>query len=202
MATLVGVAAVSLVADFGARAYAENRAVAALEKRIPGARGVEVAIDEWPFLVGALNGSVDVMRVDAARAEKDEVRVTDIELRLRDVTFDIGTLIGGTGRVEVGRGDGEARVDLEIVERALSQEGVEADLSIDGGVLTILVAGAPRTEISLDAEGDTLVLEGGGIPPLELELPSLGRGISYGGAAVGEDDLVLELTLRRATFRI
>jgi hypothetical protein len=207
MRKLLIVLALLVIAFVVADRVAQNVAQARIEERlassIQGAEDVQVEFGGGLFLPQVFRGDLEEVTVSAGSLQRRGVRIDELELTLRRVSFTVGGLLGGTGDVRVQGGSGRATVSEEAVEAAVRREGVDAQVRLNGQV-TITMQGVSGTveELEIDPEAGALVLRA---PPLEtllLRLPETIGSVGYSGATVEGNELILNLRVRRGTIEI
>jgi hypothetical protein len=207
MRKLLIVLALLVIAFVVADRVAQNVAQARIEERLAsssqGAEDVQVEFGGGLFLPQVFRGDLEEVTVSAGSLQRRGVRIDELELTLRRVSFTVGGLLGGTGDVRVQGGSGRATVSEEAVEAAVRREGVDAQVRLNGQV-TITMQGVSGTveELEIDPEAGALVLRA---PPLEtllLRLPETIGSVGYSGATVEGNELILNLRVRRGTIEI
>jgi len=146
--TLLVLAGLLLVADFGAAAYAESAVARQMREQLALTDDPAVRINGFPFLTQAAAGRYRSVDVTAQRISAGPLRELEIRAQLRGVTAPLSQLVGSGPRtvsveeadatVRIGPGDlerlipGVERLRIENVdEAALEQavsEGADPDL--------------------------------------------------------------------------
>ena len=135
------------------------------------------------------------------------MRLEDVRLTLRDVTFSTGQLLARRGGDIVARGgDGTAAMSGADATAALRANGIPASVGFRGGrahVRSTEVPGEVTAKVSL--QGGSLVLRPTGLPvpvSFSFRLPQVVPGLRYRSVTVAGGTLVLTFSLSDARFVI
>lgn len=115
LGVLVVLAAGAVVADVVVRDRVERQVADAVATELPGTEPT-VRIGGTPFLTQVLAGSLDVMTVSAPAVTLDGLAMTDVVVRLADVTT--------TQPRTAGSAELEARLTPAALEQALALDGL------------------------------------------------------------------------------
>jgi hypothetical protein len=200
---LVVLAAVFVVADFAARAYAESRAATALQKSFDLSKKPSVSLAGFPFLVHLSSGSFPSISLSDSDFRAKGVAVRAVDLTLHDVHFSAAAMIGGrSGTVEVNRGDGKASLTGEAVSVLLERQGAPVTISFSDGK-AILSPGAVPGDIegTISFRRGQLVIGGQG-QSFTVPLPQIVPGITYTAAQIEGDAVVVTFEVGKRTFHL
>ncbi len=200
---LAVLAAGFFVADTVAENTAEARAQERLERAIPQADGVSVDIGGALFLPQLFGGGFETMVVSADEVRRRGLRVEDLILTFRDVSFSASDLLAGDGALSVSGGRGRAAISEQAVNAALAEEGLEVEVVLDGQA-SVEAAGrtVPIEELTVDDEARQLVFSAPPLEPFALDLPTALESVGYRGVRVEGDHLVVELTVSRGKVEL
>jgi hypothetical protein len=192
-----------VVVDRAAQNLAQTRVEERLASSIRGAQNVQVDIGGGLFLPQVLRGRLEEVTVAVGSVQRRGVRIDELDLTLRRLSFTLGGLLTGTGDVRVQGGSGRALVSEAAVEAAVRREGIDAQVKLDDGA-TITMRGISGTveRLTIDPEAGALVLSA---PPLEtllVRLPEPLGSVGYSDVTVEGDRLVLDLSVRKGTIEI
>jgi hypothetical protein len=138
MRKLIAVVLVLLVlgvaADFVAARTAEDRVAGELQRQYDLSRRPVVQVRDFPFLPHLARGRVDNVDLAASDVQARGVAARQVVLHLHDVRVDRSLLFGGTGRITVGRADGQVELSEAEVNRLLADRlrGGSLNLGEDG----------------------------------------------------------------------
>jgi LmeA-like phospholipid-binding len=198
LGVIVGVLAAG---DAIARTIAETRVEAQLQGSFEGAEDVDVALGGFPFVVRALAGSIPAAEIRSDSIVRRRIRFTDVRMTMQDLTFSWAELLGGEADALTVR-DGRGRTQIEAGALSRAFDAFDADLEID------LRDGRLRARVG-PLEGEAMITIRRG--SLELDIPQLRRrfsiplprfadGLTYDSARISEEAIVLEFSLRDASF--
>ncbi|HZD02521.1 MAG TPA: DUF2993 domain-containing protein [Actinomycetes bacterium] len=139
-----------VAADFGAARVFESRVTKALQRKYSLGERPIVQVRDFPFLPHLVSGRFSTIDLAADDARARGITVDSLELHLRDVTVPRSVLLGGRGRVRVGRADGEITLAEAEVNRLLAEH-------LRGGSL-MLGAGGVRLQVHTEALGQPLTV--------------------------------------------
>lgn len=154
-----------------ARHLVEAQIEQQVSARVPGAQGVEVTLDGFPFTVDALaRGRVDGVhvRIDAVRGAG--MQAADLRLDARGLEFDVGALLDGglvIHRVDTARVEGfiAAEQVAEVVGRRIQIE--------DGRVFESGPEGPVELEVGMQGSWIELYDPNADALPMVFPLPSM-----------------------------
>jgi hypothetical protein len=165
------------------RPTAERRIAEGLADELGLARRPSVHVDGFPIVLDALRQRVDGVDVDIAGETFSGLRVEQLSVHIRRVSFRTGEVLGGSGTIRVAGGDGEALITDADISAYLERAGVPVRVRFSPGRVTVTgtltVAGSTATvSVSgpLELTGDTLRFT-----PSSLDLGPL-AGIAGAGA--------------------
>ncbi len=200
IAVLMGLA---LVTDMVAHSIAQRKAGEELGRQFDLARPPDVSLEGWPFFLHLVTGEFDEVRIRAPRLEQRSIRLSDIDLRLKDVEVSLGKLFDGDPEgVRAHSGSGRASITGDSVASMLEDEGVRADVAIEAGVLFVTPEQLGRTlEGMIGLEGNVLTIRaGGGQFAFDVELPSIADGMTYDSIELRGNVAILAMSFRNAVF--
>ncbi len=191
------------VADTVAENTAEKRAEERIERSIPQGRGISVDVQGGLFLPQLLGGGFETMLVTADEVRRGGLPVEDLSITFRDVSFSPSDLMAGEGALRVSGGRGTAAISERALNAALADEGVEAEVVLDGeAALSAGGRSAALDRLTLDDEGRRVVFSAPPLEPLSLALPSAFASVNYSDVRVEGDHLVVELTVARGKVEL
>lgn len=115
---LLVLAAVFVLVDFGAAAWAESSVSRQMRSRLNLSDDPSVRINGFPFLTQALAGDYPSVDVDAQRIAVGPFTQLELSARLHDVRAPLATLLGsGTRTVHVTDAIGTVQVDAADLQR-------------------------------------------------------------------------------------
>jgi hypothetical protein len=130
-----------VAADFAAARVFEDRVTDALQREYDLGRRPVVQARDFPFLPHLVTGRFSTIDLAATDARAKGVTAARLELHLHDLRVPRDVLLGRSGRITVGRADGQVELtEAEINRLAASR--------LPGGSLTI---GADRVRVRLQA---------------------------------------------------
>jgi len=135
----------AVAADFVAARTAEDRVARVLQRDYDLWRRPVVQVRDFPFLPHLLVGRFDAIDMAARDVRAHDVTARQVEVHLHDVRVDRAVLLGGSGRITVGRADGQVELDQAELSRLLGER-------LQGGSLTI-GEDAVRLRVSTDLLG-------------------------------------------------
>jgi hypothetical protein len=207
---IAGVAALLLLlilADVAVRAWSERRVADELSSALGASPRPDVSLGGFPFLLRVASGHLPSASVSAASLTAKGVRLEDVRLTLRDVTFSTGQLLAHRGGAIVARGgEGTAAMSGPDATAALRANGIPASVSFRGGhakVRSTELPGEVTAKVSL--QGGSLVLHPTGLPvsvSFSIQLPQVVSGLRYRSVRVAGGTLVLTFSLSDARFAI
>ncbi len=200
LAVLIGLA---LVVDTTTHAIAQRKVGEELGRQFDLARAPEVSLSGWPFLFHLATGEFAEVRIRAPRLVQGSVELTDIDLRLVDVEVAVGRLLDGDrDAVKAHSGRGRASITPDSIETVLAEQGVDAKVDIEGGVLFVTPQEIGQTfEAAVGLNGSMLTIEGGkGVFSFEIELPPIAKGMTYESVELQRNAAVLQLSFTDAIF--
>lgn len=164
---IVGLALVAVLVDAGARHYATSRVENRIRASAPESRGVTARIHSWPFLQVAVNGHISEIGAHVVRLVEKPLVFSDVDVDLRGVSIDQGTL-GSQGRLVVTHID-SGNVTLTVTP---------SDLAVAAGVPVALsgaVTGAApgHVKIAVDGAKRELVVDVSGVRRFAFALPGV-----------------------------
>lgn len=171
---VVGVvlAVLAVVADFAAKAYAEDRIEAAAERRGGVSTSADAAVHSFPFLPKLLtSGSAGRVDVHITGFVAGRLPIAAIDIELEDVRVDESKLLGGDG-VEV-TAISEARVAVELTGPDLAS-ATRVPVTIRQGEVRISAAGRSVTVAPTITAAGSLRLGAAGVTPAALGLEASG----------------------------
>lgn len=190
-----------LLADLGARSFAEDRIESRLASSFEGERGLEVEIGGTFFVPQVFSGEFESLGVSADAVRREGVALRDLEIRFRSLEVSLSNLMDGEGAVTVAGGTGRGIIPAASLEAGLRRRGIDAEVNL-GDALTVTVAGVAAEVQDVSLDGNTLTLTASGIDPLSVELPSPPPGVSYAEARIENGRVVLELDVPEGTLGI
>lgn len=175
---LVLLAALVVVADIGARSFAQNMVARQMAQQLQMSEEPEVSIEGWAFLPQALGGTYSEIDVSAASATMDGVTVERIDVTATEVEVPPAELLDKPSAV-AGRLDGSFTVPYSYFNAYLPEgitvttEGgeprISGELALPGsGVSTSVNAGGEFT-----VDGDTVT-----VTPTDLQIGDAPSGLS------------------------
>lgn len=156
------------IGDFVARNEAESQLEARMRAATRELQDPKISIDSFPFLGRLLvNGSVASIRASAVNVDAGPLVLATVSIELHDVRLDRNRLI--TEQEVDLRSIDEGVVEADVTEASLGQAlGVPVDLT--PGRVTVTVRGV-RVTAELTVDDNVLVISGGGVPALRVEIP-------------------------------
>lgn len=167
LGAIVGLALVAALVDAGARHYATSRVENRIRADAPESRGVRARIHSWPFLQVAVNGRIPEIGAHVVRLVEKPLVFSDVDVDLRGVRIDQGTL-GSQGRLVVTHID-SGNVTLTVTP---------SDLAVAAGI-PVALAGAVtgpvpgRVKIEVDGAKRQLVVDVAGVRRFAFGLPGV-----------------------------
>ena len=147
---VIGVGA--LVFDVVLKGRAEAELADEVERRVPGASGVEADISSFPF-VGRLllSGRVSKVVITAQHAGIDVVALSDVRVQVEDVEMDTDAAMDGRAVVRsIGRGSVQADLRQEEINSLLPRG---YSVQMQGEKATISGPAASRAQFVTTPEG-------------------------------------------------
>ena len=190
-----------LLADLGARGFAEDRIESRLASSFEGERGLEVEIGGTFFVPQVFSGEFESLGVSAIALRREGVALKKVDIDFRSLEVSLSNLMDGKGAVTVAGGSGSAVIPAASLEAGLRSRGIDAEVDAGDG-LTVTVAGVDAEVQEASLDGDTLTLTASGLESLSVELPSPPPGVDYGEARIENGRLVLELDVPEGTLEI
>lgn len=187
--------------DAIARSMAESRVEAELQGSFVGAEDVDVALGGFPFVVRALAGSIPAAEIRSNAVVRRRIRFTDVRMTMQDLTFSWAELLGGeAGALTVRDGRGRTQIEAGALDRAFDAFEDDLEIELRDGRL-IATVGPVEGEALITIRRGALELD---IPQLRrrfsIPLPRFADGIAYDSARISGDDVVIEFSLREASF--
>jgi hypothetical protein len=195
-----------LVADFGARAYAQNRLSHALADSLEVSPPPAVSLGGFPFLIRILQGELPVATIRGTRLTAQGVPFQSVELHLRGVHFSLGSVLSGNGPVVAETGDGSATLTGPDLTAALHARGIPVTVTFASTGIRLSSPQLPGVvDGRLTLSDQKLILEP--VSPVAAEsftlaLPLLVRGVRYTGLRLTPSEAVLTVALSNVSVRI
>lgn len=216
---LLVLAGLFFAADFGLRAWAETALASRIAEGLPASGEPELELRGFPFLFQVATGRFDRVEVEAEAVDADGLLLRDVRLDLRDVTFSVGALLGGTGTFQAESGSGEADVSDEDLSAFVQEQGHPVEVRFQGGkvrVLTTLSLGAESVEVSATGPlelrrgalrfrprtvraGGTIAIPASALA-LDVPLPEILPGVRYERLIVRQGTAELQVLIRDAAI--
>lgn len=190
-----------LLADLGARNFAEDRIESRLASSSEGERGLEVEIGGTFFVPQVFSGEFESLGVSAVAVRREGVALKKLDIEFRSLEVSLSNLMDGKGAVTVAGGRGSAVVPAASLEAGLRSRGIDAEVGAGDG-LTVTVAGVAARVEDVSLDGNTLTLTAEGVEPLAVELPPPPPGVDYADARIENGRLVLELDVPEGSLEI
>jgi hypothetical protein len=172
-----------VIVDSALRSYASNRVASEMRSALNLPKDPDVEIGGFPFVVEAIRGRIESVKISADGLEEAGVAVTEIELTMRDVRISLAKIISGKSkRIRIGSISGVGRLTADDLAAALGQTGLDVSV-VDPGDVTV--------------SGTTL-----SVGPATVELPEFVNGIDYTEARIEGDSIVLQFETERTTLEI
>lgn len=196
---LILLAALVVVADIGARSFAQSTLSERLAQQMDMSEEPDVSIEGWAFLPQVLSGTYTEVNIDAASATMSGVTVEQVEATASDVEAPLSDLMNEpdvvAGQVDgsfvvpytyfnpylpegmtIGTEEGDARISGELALTELGRSipvssGVE--FTVDGDVLTVTPVDIQIGDLPLDL-GDQVADALG----FSAQVPELPLGLS------------------------
>lgn len=160
---LVLLAVLAVVADVGARSFAQNMLATRVAEQFQMNEEPEVSVAGWAFLPQAVSGTYSEVAITAASATMDSVTVEQIDVTASDVDAPLGDLLNQPN-VVAGRLDGSFTVPYSFFDAYLpegmtvtttgGEPRITGELAFpEYGISTSVDAGGEFT-----VEGDTMTL--------------------------------------------
>jgi hypothetical protein len=200
---LVVLAALFVVGDFAARAYAESRAATALQNSFDLSKKPSVSLAGFPFLVHLTSGSFSSISLSDTDFRAKGVAVRAVDLTLHDVRFSAAAMIGGRrGTVEVNRGDGTASLTGDAMSALLQEQSAPVTIRFSGGKAILSSGTIPGSiEGTISFRNGHIVIGGQG-QSFAVPLPQIIPGITYTAAHVEGDAVVVTFEVGKHTFHL
>ena len=203
---LVFLAVFLLVADFGARAYAQNRLSHALADSLDVSPPPVVSLGGFPFLFRILQGELPAATIRGTRLTSRGVSFEAVELRLRGLHFSLGSVLSGNGTVVADTGDGSATLTGPDLTAVLDARGVPVTVTFSSAGVRLSSPQLPgEVEGKLTLSDQELILEPAAPTPslrFSLALPPLIRGVRFTGLRVTPSGAVLTVSLSNVSVRV
>lgn len=196
---LILLAALVVVADIGARSFAQSTLSERLAQQMDMSEEPDVSIEGWAFLPQVLSGTYTEVNIDAASATMSGVTVEQVEATASDVEAPLSDLLNEpdvvAGQVDgsfvvpytyfnpylpegmtIGTEEGDARISGELALTELGRSipvssGVE--FTVDGDVLTVTPVDIQIGDLPIDL-GDQVADALG----FSAQVPELPLGLS------------------------
>ncbi|MEC3892553.1 MULTISPECIES: LmeA family phospholipid-binding protein [Nocardiopsis] len=196
---LILLAALVVVADIGARSFAQSTLSERLAQQMDMSEEPDVSIEGWAFLPQVLSGTYTEVNIDAASATMSGVTVEQVEATASDVEAPLSDLMNEpdvvAGQVDgsfvvpytyfnpylpegmtIGTEEGDARISGELALTELGRSipvssGVE--FTVDGDVLTVTPVDIQIGDLPIDL-GDQVADALG----FSAQVPELPLGLS------------------------
>lgn len=184
LVTLIVLAGLFFAADRLFKGYAEERLAGELQEELELTAAPDVSFDGWPFVTQFVGGEISEVSISGDNVGTGQIVFSEFEVELERVRFAVNEVLQGNfGSVRIGSGRGSAELDEATLNRILEREGAPLDVELeDDQVLATspLTGGEPiPAEVSLEDGRLAIAPTGGGLQPIAVELPSLGRGFTY-----------------------
>ena len=206
LVALVLIVVLGVVADVGARAYAERRVREEMSRSLDLSEEPDVSLGGFPFLLHLLRGTLPSVDVVASDVPAGRLRFDIVRMNLHDVSFSFADLLSRSGTVRADRADGTATVTPGDVMAALRDSGIPLSVEFSDGVIRITAAQLPgEVEASVKLEGQRLLFSPSRPAlPLEfaLDLPRFVPGMVYTDARIEGSVGVLTFRADQPTFDV
>jgi hypothetical protein len=165
LVTLAVLVVLLVAADFGARAYAEYRAAAAIQTELGLTQSPDVSIEGFPFLWHAVQGSYPQVIVSAANVDEGLLPGTQARVTLTTVALPLRDAVAGdTSHLTAQATDLQVVIPISSLQAALPRQDVTLSAGPNGTLqasTTLSVAGVtnPLTgSAKLSVANDQLTL--------------------------------------------
>jgi hypothetical protein len=203
---LVFLAVFLLVADYGARAYAQNRLSHALADSLDVSPPPGVSLGGFPFLVRILQGELPAATIRGSRLTARGVSFEAVELHLQGVHFSLGSVLSGNGTVVADTGDGSATLTGPDLTAVLHARGVPVTVTFSSTGVRLSSPQLPgEVDGKLTLSDQDLILEPAtpaSSQRFALALPPLVRGVRFTGLRLTPSGAVLTVALSNASVRV
>jgi hypothetical protein len=201
LVVLIVLGVLLVVADFGARAYAQSKVSAALQESLDVSERPEVLLGGFPFLLGVAQGEVPDGTVEARDFTVESVPIDRLQLTVRQLHFSPMELLSQSGTLRADRGDGTIRLTGEDATRALEQAGIPVRVRFEDGRAFVSSDQIPA-ELGADVSiEDGRLIFGLTDSPIDISvaitLPEVLPGIEFTDVALDGDLAVLSFSLTR-----
>lgn len=203
--TLVVLAVLLVVADFGGRAYAENRAAGAVQSELGLAQPPDVSIEGFPFLWHAVQGSYPTVIITASNLDQGPLPGSRARVGLTTVTLPLRDAIAGdTSNLAAQATTSQVIIPLSALQAALPRPDVTLSAGPNGtlqvsGTLSVAGVSIPVTgTASLTAADDALTLSVASLSAAGIDLTSVARDAAAALAA----GLTTTIPLRGLPFTV
>ena len=203
--TLVVLAVLLVVADFGGRAYAEHRAAAAVQTELGLTQPSDVSIEGFPFLWHAVQGSYPTVIITAADVDQGLLPGTRAQVDLTTVTLPLRDAVAGdTSNLAAQATTSQVIIPLSSLQAALPRQDVTLSAGPNGTLQvngTVSVAGVsiPVTgTATLSAADNALTLTVASLSAAGIDLTSVARN----AAAALASGLTTTIPLRGLPFTV
>ena len=133
LVTLAVLVVLLVAADFGARAYAEYRAAAAIQTELGLTRSPDVSIEGFPFLWHAVQGSYPQVIVSAGNVDEGLLPGTQARVTLTTVTMPLRDAVAGdTSHLTAQATDLQVVIPISSLQAALPRQDVTLAAGPDG----------------------------------------------------------------------
>lgn len=200
LVVLVIFVAVVVVGDAAARSYAEGRIETRLASEL-NSDATDVSLGGFPFVVRLVGGRFPTVTLQADNARRAGLDIESLSLDLVGVRISLDpTETNGGASAQVERGQGVARIELDVLGHYIERRTPLSVIRFDGHQVTVAFRGR-RATVSLRLEDGAIVIPVPAVEDLNVPLPRVLQGIEYRTLEVRSDSVLLTFELHNATLR-
>ena len=202
LAAFLLVVALGLVGiDSWVRARAEAQVADQLQDSFDPEGDAVVKLGGFPFTFRLLSGSIPEAHIESDSLVRPPVRLSALEMDLRDIEFSLSDLSGGdVGALVVGSGEGKAQLRSGAVNRLFESLDVGLTVDISGGRITASI-GPVAGSASAALDGNDLLLTVQDIgQTFTVDLPVFAEGMTYDAIRVNGSRATIRFSFTRARF--
>ncbi|MEA2509732.1 MAG: LmeA-like phospholipid-binding [Actinomycetota bacterium] len=204
--TLVVVAALLVLADFGLRHYEESRVASSIKTSLHLPAKPDVSLHGFSFISELAHGRITSASIAAASVRAGSVMFSDVHLMLHHLRFSIDQLLNGNlAAVHAAAGSGDASITAGTVNAFLHAHGAPFQVAFQGG-RTIARLGplAASIDATMKIANGSLVLATGSssLPQFSVPLPTIFHSLSYGAVRPGNGSLILNFRVLHPTLAL
>ncbi len=192
------IAGLAIGGDFLVRSAVERELEQRLEGTLGSSRDVEVSLPGFPLTLQLLRGRLDRIDAEASDARAGELRLDKVNALARNVRFSLASVLGGDGRIRVGRARATASLTEDAINDALRSQGLDVSVVISGDGATVSGGNIPASasaSAEVATDGDSIVIIGGGFEVARLDVTPESGALTLRSAELRRERVALEFAV-------